>query len=79
MNLHPVNLTVNGSLERLDVPANRTLLEMLRDELKAKIRMAEVVERKPPAPVKKKPVDERAKVAAVAAVIIGSIIWIASR
>ena len=33
MNLHPVNLTVNGSLERLDVPANRTLLEMLRDDL----------------------------------------------
>ena len=52
-------------------------LEKLRDELKARIKMAEVVEKKPP--VKKKPVDERSKVAAVAVILIGSIIWIASR
>lgn len=30
---HPIAVTVNGAKERLDVPSNMTLLQMLREEL----------------------------------------------
>jgi carbon-monoxide dehydrogenase small subunit len=33
MALHRITLTVNGSTERVDVPSNMTLLQMLRDRL----------------------------------------------
>jgi len=33
MALHKITLTVNGSTERVDVPSNMTLLQMLRDRL----------------------------------------------
>ncbi len=33
MALHEITLTVNGSTERVDVPSNMTLLQMLRDRL----------------------------------------------
>jgi len=33
MALHNITLTVNGSTERVDVPSNMTLLQMLRDRL----------------------------------------------
>ena len=33
MAYHTITVTVNGALERIDVPANMTLLQMLRDKL----------------------------------------------
>ena len=33
MAYHTITVTVNGALERIDVPANLTLLQMLRDKL----------------------------------------------
>ena len=33
MAYHTITVTVNGALERVDVPANMTLLQMLRDKL----------------------------------------------
>ena len=33
MALHKITLTVNGSIEMVDVPSNMTLLQMLRDRL----------------------------------------------
>lgn len=33
MAYHTITVTVNGALERIDVPANMTLLQMLRDRL----------------------------------------------
>jgi carbon-monoxide dehydrogenase small subunit len=33
MALHRITLTVNGSTERVDVPSNMTLLQMLREQL----------------------------------------------
>jgi carbon-monoxide dehydrogenase small subunit len=33
MTMHSLAVTVNGALERLDVPSNMTLLQMLRDRL----------------------------------------------
>jgi carbon-monoxide dehydrogenase small subunit len=33
MGFHRINLTVNGELEQLDVSANMTLMEMLREQL----------------------------------------------
>jgi carbon-monoxide dehydrogenase small subunit len=33
MALHRISLTVNGSTERVDVPSNMTLLQMLREQL----------------------------------------------
>ena len=33
MAYHAITVTVNGALERIDVPANMTLLQMLRDKL----------------------------------------------
>jgi carbon-monoxide dehydrogenase small subunit len=33
MSLHKITLTVNGSIEMVDVPSNMTLLQMLRDRL----------------------------------------------
>jgi carbon-monoxide dehydrogenase small subunit len=33
MALHEITFTVNGSTERIDVPSNMTLLQMLRDRL----------------------------------------------
>ena len=33
MACHTITVTVNGALERIDVPANMTLLQMLRDKL----------------------------------------------
>ena len=33
MALHEITLTVNGSTEKVDVPSNMTLLQMLRDRL----------------------------------------------
>lgn len=33
MNLHSINFTINGEIERADVPANMTLLELVREKL----------------------------------------------
>ena len=33
MGFHRINLTINGELEQVDVPANMTLLELLRESL----------------------------------------------
>ena len=33
MTVHTISLTVNGEVERVDVPSNMTLLQMLRDSL----------------------------------------------
>jgi carbon-monoxide dehydrogenase small subunit len=33
MATHTITITINGALERLDVPSNMTLLQMLRDKL----------------------------------------------
>jgi carbon-monoxide dehydrogenase small subunit len=33
MGTHSIKVTINGSLERLDVPSNLTLLQLLRDRL----------------------------------------------
>ncbi len=33
MSIHTISVTVNGSAERVDVPANMTLLRMLREKL----------------------------------------------
>jgi carbon-monoxide dehydrogenase small subunit len=33
MTIHRISLTVNGGYERVDVPSNMTLLQMLRDKL----------------------------------------------
>ena len=33
MTLHRITITVNGEAERVDVPSNVTLLQMLRDKL----------------------------------------------
>ncbi|MBC7248931.1 MAG: (2Fe-2S)-binding protein [Anaerolineae bacterium] len=33
MGIHSITVTVNGAKERLDVPSNMTLLQMLRDKL----------------------------------------------
>lgn len=33
MAVHPITVTVNGAQERLDVPSNMTLLQMLREKL----------------------------------------------
>jgi aerobic carbon-monoxide dehydrogenase small subunit len=33
MTIHRINLTINGSVEQVDVPSNLTLLQMLREKL----------------------------------------------
>jgi carbon-monoxide dehydrogenase small subunit len=33
MSFHRINLTINGELEQVDVPANMTLMDMLREQL----------------------------------------------
>ncbi len=33
MSIHPIHLTVNGETHQVDVPANMTLLQMLREKL----------------------------------------------
>jgi carbon-monoxide dehydrogenase small subunit len=32
MSIHTIQITVNGELEQVDVPSNRTLLQLLRDQ-----------------------------------------------
>ena len=33
MSFHRINLTINGELEQVDIPANMTLMDMLREQL----------------------------------------------